>query len=327
MKKSIKKVLCLTSALSVFALAACSTIPPSPTFDSTLPWHDEGKSGASYEKLDFDAAIYNTRNGSADDVRVKIAEGSLCFELTEDSRTDGDKRYSSLDMNFSVTYNDSAPEADRGKTDTISSITEFATISLVTSKMHKQVSLADREGVQNLSYTIDADYFDSHRATINRRDTSSSLSIPSGTYYDNETMFYLARATALGKGASTSFYMNSLFDCFLNGEFSSLTMATSTDGSLNTVNIGDWVKEFGIEGVTDDNNVTTYPVSCYNTQIGMNADKPGPPYFVLYSEKPFVSGEKKHNKVPVFISYSEYERGKVVRVTEYTLSGCSFDKA
>ncbi len=326
MKNKIKKLICVTSALSVFALTACSPTPTSPTFDSTLPWHDAGKSGASYEKLDFTAAVYDTREGSADDVRVKIADGSLSFELTEDSRTDGDKRYSSLVMSFSVTYNDRAPEADRNKTDTISSTTEFATISLVTSKMHKEVKLADREGTESLSYTVDADYFDTHRAAIDFRGKQSTIEIPSGTFYDNETMFYLARATALGAGASTSFYMNNLFDCFLSGGFTNLTMMASTDGSLNTVNIGDWVKDFGIEGVTDENNVTAYPVSCYNTQIAMNSDKHGPPYFVLYSEKPFVSGEKEHKKIPVFISYSEYERGKVVRVTEYTLNGCSFDK-
>ena len=325
MRNKIKRMLCIFSATSVVALTACSNVPALPTFDSELPWHDA--SGASYELLDYTVAVYDTRNGSGDDVRVKIADGALTFELTEESRVDGDRSYSSLDMNFSVKYNDSAPEADRNKTDRIASTTEFATTSLVTSKMHKSVNLEEREGVNDYSYTIDADYFDKHSATMDFLDKQLSISIPSGMYYDNETMFYLARATALAAGGSTTFYLTGLFDCFMNGGFENITMATSTASSLNTVYLGDWVKDFGVEGVTDDDGVTAYPISCYNTQIAMNVEKHGPPYYVLYSEKPFVQNDKEHNKIPVFMSFSEYERGKLVRVTEYTLSACAFDKA
>lgn len=315
------------AALSAATLLACTPATPTVTFDDVKPWHDVG---ASYERLEYSASIYDTSAGSDADKRVKIADGSLVYTLTENSRTDGTIHYNELAMEFSVAYNESASEADRGKTDRISSVTEFMTDSLVASKMTKAVEIEKRGDSPDRSYRIEANYFGDHKATLTRTGTepqkTETLDIGKDTYYDNETMFYLARATDIGAKKSTTFYMTNIYQSFDVGKFKNYTMVASGDDELQTVDIGDFVKDFGAEAATADDGTVSYPLSCYKVGIMISADKHGPPYTVHYTEKPFKSGEKEHKKIPVTISYPEYSGSKLVRITEYTLVGCSFDK-
>ncbi|MDE6401089.1 MAG: hypothetical protein K2L54_00575 [Clostridiales bacterium] len=329
MKLAIKKKMCIAmSAVTAFALCGCNTETAESTFDKTLPWHDsvELAPTGSYELLNYSAAIYDTSKGVADDKRVKIADGSMSFELKESTS------YTSLEMNFSVTYNDDAPEADKGKTDTIHSIVEFEANSLAAKRSEKTVTLADREGKQNLSYKINADYFDEHKATyiLTAQDGAKEKthSLPKNTCRDNEMMFYIARAQNLATNASNNFKMVNLFDTFNLGNLAEYRMAVACGESKQKIEIGDWVKEYGGEAVTDESTgVTTYPISCFYTTISINDENHGPPYVVHYAETPFKSGGKEHKKIPIRISYSQYTGSSVSRVTEYNLTSCSFDKA
>lgn len=309
------------------ALCACAPSTPTVKFDDVKPWHD---TGASYERLEYSTAIYDASKGGEADKRVKIADGSLAFTLTEHTRAEGTIYYNELEMEFSVTYNDSAPEPDRGKTDRISSVTEFMTDSLVASRMTKTVEIAKREDTANRSYRLEADYFGTHKATLTHTggesETTETMNIGKDTYYDNETMFFLARATAIGAKTSTTFRMTNLYQSFDVGKFTNYTMIASGDSDLQSLDIGDFVKDFGAEAVTADDGTTSYPLSCYRVNIMINADKHGPPYVVHYTEKPFKSDDKEHKKIPVKISYSQYAGSKLSVVTEYTLVGCSFDK-
>ncbi len=317
----------MTAALAsaaAFALSGCAT-PVTVSFEDERPWH----SGEySYEMLSYDVNIYDASNGTEADKRVKIASGSLSYTLDETRPEDSAIAYTVLDADFSVTYNDSAPDADKGKTDTIKSTTEFQTDSLVTKKMNKTVSLAARDGKDDLSYTLEADYFGAQKATrvMTATGEKSDLDIPNGSYYDNETMFFLARATVIGKNVTTNFYMTSLFDCFVSNKFEALPMIARGAADSVSVDVGDWVSAFGVAQATADDGTVSYPVSCLNVTVMKNVKKSGPAYTVYYSENAFTQNEKKHAKIPVKIEYSEYSGSKVKRVTEYTLNGCSFER-
>lgn len=330
MNKHVKNNLCVAlCALTALSACACSTTQPESTFDSPRPWHDDIKIAldGSYEKLDYSVAVYDTTGGVTDDKRVKIADGSMTFTLSEPVSGD----FTTLDMSFSVTYAADAPAPDAGLTDTITSRVLFSTNSLAAKEMQKTVTLADRDGKDNLSYELSADYFGTHEATM--RFTASdgeprTLKLSEDTCHDNEMMFMLARAQTLATEASTMFRAVNIFDSFANGKLTEYTMIATSAAELVTVDIGDWVKDFGVEPVTDEQTgETTYPVTCYNTSIGINAERHGPPYVVNYTEKPFVRGEKSHAKLPIRIGYSQYENSRGYRYTEYTLTACTFDRA
>ena len=125
------------SVVAALSLCACNTETAETTFDKTMPWHDsvELAPTGSYERLDYSVAIYDTTKGVADDKRIVIAEGEMSFELKESVS------YTSLAMDFAVTYNDAAPEADRGKTDRIQSEVEFESNSLAAKRSEKTVTL------------------------------------------------------------------------------------------------------------------------------------------------------------------------------------------
>lgn len=315
------------TAVTALSLCACNTEPAESTFDKTLPWHDsvELAPTGSYELLNYTVAVYDTKKGVAEDKRVKIADGEMSFELKESTS------YTSLATDFTVTYNDAASEVDRGKTDVIESFVEFETNSLIAKSSEKTVTLANRDGKDNLSYKITADYFDAHKATFifTAQDGAKekTRSLPKNTCRDNEMMFYIARAQSLKTSANNNFKMVNLFDTFNTGSFTQYTMAVMCDEAKRKIEIGDWVKDYGVEAVTDEKTGdTAYPITCFYTTISINDENHGPPYVVHYAETPFKSGEKEHKKLPVRISYSEYAGSSVARITEYTLASCSFDK-
>ena len=324
MKNSAKKFMCsVIAATAAFPLVACSTETPESAFDSPLPWH---VSDASYEKLDYTVAVYNTENGAADDKRVQIGEGVLSFTL-EEGKQNG---YTLLGMDFSVTYYSAdAAGKDKGLTDTITSSVYFEPNSLTASSMQKDVNLADREDETNLSYSISADYFNAHEATFlytKQKDAAKqTLSLPRNAVRDNEMLFFLARAQAIGAGSGSNFKMVNLYDSFIAGKVQEYRMGVSGVAERKTV-IGDFVKDFGIEQVTE-NDKTAYPVNCVSVSIAISGEKHGPSYSVLYATGPFVQGEQKHNKIPISIEYSSYIGANPYRLTTYTLSACSFTKA
>lgn len=324
MKNYAKKLSAIIAASAAFALAGCAQ-PITVVFESDRPWHS---GELSFEKLGYSVGVYDTTAGTEDDKRVLIADGELVYTLNEKAPDASNIAYTTLDMQMRVTYNDRAPDADKGKTDKISSTTEFQTASLVASTVAKTVELDNRDGVRNNSYTLNADYFGEKKATINftSANVTDKLDIPTGSYYDNETMYYLARATGIELNSNTNFVMVSLFDSFLSDKFDDFNMVASSKADPATVVLGEFAGSFGVEAATADDGTTYYPVSCLETSIIKNEKLSGPPHYVYYSEKPFTQNGKEHAKIPVKMSYSEYKGNTVVRVTEYILTSCSFER-
>lgn len=325
MKLSLKKKICvMTAVVSAFAFTGCSAEPGESAFDNPLPWHD-AVSG-SYEKLDYSLAVFDTTPSGATE-RIQIADGQMSFELIE--RQNG---YTELNMDFTVTYRADAPAPDAGLTDSISSKVTFETNSLASRDMHKEMKLAAREGQINRSYVIDADYFGSRTAkfkyTAIEGAAEQIVALPQNICHDNEMMIYLARAQAVAAGSSTMFKMVNVFDSANGGELAQYPMVVTGSETKQTLDIGDWVRDFGVAAVTDEQSgATSYPISCVYATININEERHGPPYFVYFAEAPFKSNDKSHGKVPIRIGYNQYNGSKPYRTTEYTLTGCTFDRA
>lgn len=304
-------------------LAACSTETPESGFDGTLPWH---AAAVSYEKLDYSVTVYNTEKGETEAKREKIADGTLTFTLDEGAELG----YTTLDMSFTVKYDNSELAGDdTGLTDKITSKVVFEANSLAAKSMTKTVELSDRKNKTNLSYTITADYFESHKATFRytKQDGAKekTLSLPRNAARDNEMMFFVARAQGISADSSTNFKMINLFDSFLADEIAEYRISV-TGSALRTVDLGEWVKDFGIKASEKEDTPIAYPVNCYNTRLTINAEKHGPSYSVLYAKDSFTQGEAEHKKLPVKIDYSSFNGSKPYRHTEYKLSACSFAK-
>lgn len=339
MNIKMKRKLCVClSAVTALSLCACSAETPESTFDNPMPWHDAAAFG-SYEKLDYKVNVYDTSASTDEKERVLIAEGDASFTLNE--KPEGTSGYVFVDMSCTFVYNDLAPELDRGKTDEIKSHVEFEMNSLAARTMTKTVKLDDREGQTNRSYKLTADYFGTHSATYSlvdgnnktedvQKGEASELALSANVCRDNEMMFYVARAQAVGISSSTNFKMVNIFDSFRNGALTEYRMLVSGGEATHKIDVGDWVKDFGVEATETtegETTVTAYPVSCYYTSISINDERHGPPYIVMYSEKPFTANGKSHSKIPVQIMYSQYNGTQPYRHTEYVLTDCSFDRA
>ncbi len=334
MNTKFKRISAALAAAAALGLSACSTAP-SVVFDSTRPWHDADtpSTAYSYEKLEYSVKIYDTTAGSGEAERKEIADGSASFTLDE-AHADGTIGYTHLDTAFTVTYNADAGETDGGLTDKMTSHVEFQTDSLTAKYMTKTVTLAPREGKTDLSYTVTADYFGTHKAERVMYGKTDTLDIPQGTYNDNEMMFHLARATPLALGASPVFYMTNIFDSFINGSLTKYSMTASCGKELIDVKVSESIAKLVCvppeETEKDESEAKNADgaddtaVSCYPVSVMISDAEHGPPYSVFYSEKPFKIGEKIHTKIPVKISYSEYSGSKPYRVTEYILTSCAF---
>ncbi len=347
----------MTAVCAATALVACTSDPTVSEFQNPRPWQTV-KNEQAYEKLDYSAAVYDTGAGTAEDKRVKIAEGTASFTLEYGTQTGSPNDGATLDTSMSITYNEAAPQKDRGKTDTVTSSMTLLSNSLETLSMTKTVALADRDGERNNSYTLAADY-SKGKATRTMHGKDKTLKIPDGKYWDNEFMYYLARTTGIKKGSSTTFYMTNLFDSFQNGEIEELTMAASADGKLTKLEFDDWIKPYVITkeqedaekeeqkkdegGKTAQNAVgalnsdagqteggeavdAPYTVPCYNVSIIMTKDERGPAQIVYYSERPIEHNGLRHKKVPLKMTYALYENSKIAVLYEYTLTALSFVK-
>lgn len=353
MKSSVKKLTAVFTALTAAtALVACSSEPTMSAFQNPRPWQaSEGE--AAYESLGYSVAVYDTKKGATDDKRVLIADGTLGYVLSY-SKQDARGGEATLDMKFNVVYNDKAPENDVGATDSITSKTLFRTDSLEALSMQKTVTLGARKNEdesKNKSYSIDADY-SKGKATREMYGKTQTLKNLDEKCWDNELMFYLARATGIKKGSTTNFYMTNLFDCFEKKEYTQLTMVAAAKDKLAQLEFDPWIKDYVItkeqeeaekeeadngeaaqaktvendgEGA-DDAEASAYTLPCFCVEIAMSVDERGPSHFVYYSERPMEEGGLRHKKVPVKITYAVYQGGKVALQYEYTLTSLSFTR-
>ncbi len=307
----MKKLFCLIFTL-VLALCAvaCSTTTEEVMVNPNLPWSPEDRPETAYEKVTY-GIEKKTASGTL------IASGEMTYTLDFDHSEDVNGEtmyYSKLTMDMFMEYNDSAPEADRGKRDTVSSSVVFHTTSLLAQRSEKTAVLADREGQTNYSYHLVNDYKTS-TSTLTMKGETSTIDFKKKSMlnvYDNDMMFYVLRSfTDLELGKSNTFNIASFFDMHINGTFATTGMTFSCASEPEATTLP-------VEGYLTDGSVSLVKVS-----LKIDSDMSGTPIVLKYSLTPFkLSDTVQMKKVLTFISTSEYNLSSndIEYYTEYRLT-------
>jgi len=325
------KIICL--ALSFFALlfmVACQAPDNSITFAPVPPF-----SGSSFEYIEY--SIQKTDlvvNKYGKEAEAIIAEGTLNFTLKFDGNSTNH-----LDMNFEITYNNLAPEIDRGKTDSIVASAEFSRISLSPLASYRKVTVAPRDDKEDLSYEIQADYNSKTATMTTHKDTPQQqvkqIKINSNdSTFDNEYLFYLIRSSnQLTLNGQSSFNLSVLYDSFSNGSFLAHPMVAVAAAQPTYVTVKDSVAN-DIQGITDEDGKNNINALQVNIGMGYNINN-GPAIVTMYSTDNFfidgqnnvyVSEDKQDpshrvmSKVMLQMSTTEFENNVQKYITTYTMS-------
>lgn len=320
--KKLKALIVLAFA-TIFAFSAMScgsSTISSQNIVSPVPWALTENAALAYEK-----AVYEVKKYDGDATTV-IGSGELVFELDGYSRIN-DIDYSSLTMTFSMTYNDSAPESDRGKTDSISSTVIFSSAQLAPYSSVKTVTLADRDGVQNNSYSLNVDYI-GKKSTL---DWTAREAAQSVIYFsdqnttkllDNEQLFYAVRAfSTLQAGAKLySFTIANFFDMHVYyHEYRPYEMIFNCDTETNSMSFPASTHPTVNAYLSDEQG----NVNALTTTVQINASESGTPITIKYSMTDFNAGSNQTTeRVMLFFSTYEqdYRTAKVTSITNYSLS-------
>lgn len=316
--KRFKSVFALVLVVALAALAcACESTAPSLSLDSPVPWTHSGDAKDAYEKC-----VYSIERKDVTTDKV-TATGTLTYELAP-----SDDGKSVLTSNMSITYTDDAPERDRGKTDTVTSSVKFSAISLAPESSVKTVELAVRDGeTANLSYDLAVDYVKGESTlTYTRRENAvSTISVGDHTLmnvYDNETLYYVARAASgIKAGGSGSFANACFFDLHGAGSFSYKTMNFTCASEAESLGTYEFLKPFTTDG----------SVSAIKTSLSQSGDNSGPAIDLWLSATDFVidaAKGAKTRKVMMKLALTEYDVAQAVKkyVTTYSLSDYSVTK-
>ncbi|MBR2988789.1 MAG: hypothetical protein IKC64_03595 [Clostridia bacterium] len=315
----------MLSVISVFCFVGCTPEQVGVDPVSPAPWVYDGNPANAYEKSTY--KIVKTDQVT----NTVIAEGELTFTIAPvTGETDGIE-LSTFSTNFSLTFNNDAPEVDRGKTDTIVSSVTFSSISLSPRYSEKTVTLADREGVQNQSYTLVNDYVDGVSTLqmdgLNFNSTINFAGKSMLNVYDSNSIYtYLRAYPGMGNSKSGRFKINSFFDMHFNGaRYAPLSMVFAGNGSSNdiTANIG---ATLGEKYLGDDSgNVTAFKLD-----LTIDSEQSGPPRYFYLSKSPFViekattpDGKDKSTSLVIVKMVEQefdYNLATVRYLTEYTLT-------
>jgi hypothetical protein len=297
MKKIVTLIL---TTLLVFCLVACEATISSAPPSYPAPWcinQTEESVNTAYEKSVYEITKTNKFTNKI------IAEGTLTYELKPAGKVDN-VAYSILNMDMSITYNEFAEEVDRGKTDTVTSSVTFTSAALSAIKSSRTVTIADREGVANPSYTLVNDYKEGY-SKLTMGEFEHTISLKGHSFVgiiDNELLYFYVRAyPGLKNGLMAYFKMADFFDMHSRGDsFSPIDMRLSTteagkDQSLSFPTL----KEFlGDEQGSSINLPTT---------VYKHTEPTGPPISLWFSKTDFKVGENQTTKlVLTFIRTVEY---------------------
>ncbi len=320
MKKLLALALCLIVALGAFG---CATEEVLLSVTPTC-WTAGQKTYESvYEKSTFEVVKKNAAG-------VEVAKGTLTYTLEFDSKSDDEipKVYNRLITDFTITYNDNAQAADKGKTDTITSKCVFNASVLLPTYSEKTVTLADREGVTNNSYHIENDYLKKTSVLTwtksERQETLKNFKGQQSDVYDNEMLYYLIRAISdIKPGAGTvAINVANPFESHIGGKYATypFNCTTSAEGKDEALSYPTLASFVGNE---------TGALSAMSVNLTLNrAKESGPNITLKYSTTPFkVSDSANNEKVLVYISTVEYDvlNAQKAFVTEYTLKDYSIN--
>lgn len=315
----MKKILSFfIAAALLFSVTACGQAPVTIELDTIKPWETE----TMYEKATYKIERFRMVRQGKETVRDgdPIAEGEVVMEIKEGTAAADENAVMEIKTTYTVTYEDSERAgADRGLTDTITSTATFRKTGLAPVRSERTAVIAKREGRDDLSYHVTADYTKSE-AVMDWNERTDNLTMKlSGTIFDNEQLYYVTRAfKSLAPSSSVSFTLLNLHDSFLNG-FQTYPMSVSCAEEKETLYIDDWATKFGLE--SDGNGHAK--VECMKATIGKTGTLPGPAQTVYYANQAFKIDDRNSTaKVIVHILLREYDMNAVESFnTGYTLTG------
>lgn len=328
--KKFKSVFCAAAAviMGAAALTGCTGNAVEVSFDSPYPW-----SGSGYEKATYSITVYaHDDKGEKTDV---IATGTYITEIIDNAVTSSSNiKYGRVNNSVTITYNDKAPEVDRGKTDTINAYAIFNMNGMVTRESYREYNVEKRDGATELfSYVCEMDYFAGKGTyttfeTVDgeEREVKSELSFPSGVYYDNEQLYYLARAQGIDVGATKAFFMTSPLNSLHSKKITTYTMSVSAASSLvnrkSELATYPYVRpEEPAEGVAEDET------PCYATTLAISGTNPGAPTFLYFSTYDAAIDGKTNKKVLEYF-YNQTFNGTVLATeTQYQLKDIVFTRS
>lgn len=314
--KKLKSIIAATIAGAVSLVAcACGASAPTLSLDSPTPWVHAGEAKNAYEKCVYSV---ERRDVTTDTV---IAVGEMTMTIAP--ATDSDK--SSLTTSMTITYNDNAPESERGLTDTINSSVIFAPISLTPERSRKKVELAPRAGEKaNFSYELTNDYTAgvSTLNYYNRENATSEVKVGDNTLmnvYDNEMIYYVARAAAGIKAEGNGSFANACwFDMHGAGKFAYRTINFTCGKEPESMGTFGFLAPYTVDG----------SVSAHKTSLTQSGEDSGPSIELWLSATDFRIGTTdtdKTRKVMIKMATTEYDVGQATKkyVTSYVLSDYS----
>lgn len=320
----MKKIFCIVLGLiSIFALAACGGTTPQITVDSPPPWSSSANPADAYERTEYKVEKKNEITGET------VANGTMVYELVLDhvGGENNNFAYSSITMNFELTYTDAATAADRGKTDRVYSKVIFQADALVPQYSEKAVTLEKRENSADKSYTLKNDYL-SGKSELTTGEETKTLDFAGNSMvgvYDNEMLYYAVRSfstTAAGSAAQT-IKVTGFYDMHASGKYEaqSIRITCAAESALETL----YFPQFGGKFIGDEQG----SVSALKVNVSLNSSLSGPPIELKYSQTPFTVGENATTKkVLLSIKTFEYDisQAELQYTTVYTLSDYSVTK-
>ncbi len=316
----MKKLLgILLAIVSAFSLVACSTGSTTTAVQPEIPAPWTAGKTSFYERT-----TYNVTKTNADG--TVIASGTAVFTIASIDDT-----YSEITEDFTITYNDNADEADRGKTDTITSKSKMDSKVYHPVSSEKTVTLADRTDVLNNSYHLTVDYTNktSELTWLKNGKSASTIDFSDESMsdvYDNETLYYVLRGfTDIKAGGSNTFKLANFFDMHVRDSFSvtTMTFSCSAEGSEVALNLGDnFCGKYGLDDVAS--------VKTVETSLSISATESGAPIDIYYSLTHFKVSENETIKRPlVLMKTYEYDAStaSLAYTTEYSISDFTTTKA
>lgn len=330
----MKKVLVFLSLILCFAFTGCSGTV-ALNFDSNRPWRIfSASTSACAEKMEYKVEIYD---GTINDLLLTDESSSYVVSLVEGITNVGTEttRTATVDTTLTVKYRDDINTKDSGLIDVIKTQVIFRLDNLSTIYSSRKVILADRAGVENNSYEVVTDYVEKIASIVYHNGTNDTMKLKvSSPMYDNEMLFYLVRSlSTIKEEKSDMFKIANTYESFIRGKFATYSMKQVTEDLIDVeVNkdIYDLVSTANdaYEKQDDQTNQTRYYLTCYRTQIGLNASKSGPSFYSYMSRGAFSkNGTNTTYKVPVaLVNYlydmdGETTRTQICTLVNYSSSG------
>lgn len=280
MKKFVALIL---SLISIFTLFGCTTEMPGVDPVSPAPWVHNGNSATAYEKSVYRVVKYDkVRN-------VEIAEGELSFEIAPVQGETDNVDLSTFTTNFTLTFNDNAEDADKGKTDTITSTVLFASKTLIPRYSEKTVTLADRDDpTTNQSFTLVNDYVAGisilTKPKMNFSNTINFADVQRLNVYDNETIYlYLRAYPGLTNSISGNLKLANFYEMHHSGYFYTTPITFATGATDKDIPV-----EIGTSLVSKYLNDQGDSVNAFMLQFSIDSNNGGTPEQVYFSKSPFV---------------------------------------